>query len=78
MLRAMFSGRMEVLTDSEGRLLLLSRFLRFGIPKSFVPRRLDTDRPLRQALWNYTEFPEGRHCPFTGEYKRNGRTPRRG
>merc|ERR1719460_1716771 len=68
----MFSGRMEVLTDADGWILIdrngkhfgaILNYLRDGtIPLPDTRRELmDTHRQERKAFWSYSELPEGRH-----------------
>lgn len=82
MLKAMFSGRMEVLTDSEGKYNAISAGgLDVLQPHIFVDLcqapsltldlgslcRLDSDRQVWEALWNHPELLEGRRRPVTRE-----------
>lgn len=61
MLRAMFSGRLEVLTDSEGTLHRCVTEGQAGLMLSLASsHRLDSDRSLRHTLWHDTELPAGR------------------
>lgn len=76
MLRAMFGGRMEVLTDSEGE-KNLPRPPSINSASTFphcLNSRLDSDRSLRQALWYDIKFFERRLGPSPGECQRDWRT----
>lgn len=65
MLQAMFSGRMEVLTDSEGIIVhLISAFHRYNSDIILFPR-LDSNRSLRYAFWHNYELSTRWHRHIT-------------
>ncbi len=72
MLRAMFSGRMEVLTDAEGQFFTGDVFLSSYALLTLDCCRLDYDRPVWEALRDHPQLFAGRLRLLAGDQVRSG------